>query len=319
VSFHSPLWLIALVALPVLAGLYVRRERRGRRGREAFAPAALLPAVAPRRPGWRRHGAPAFYALALAALIVAVARPQTTVAVPIEQATVILVTDRSGSMAASDVQPSRLAAARNAAERFLGRVPKGVRVGAVAFNHLPALVQSPTTDRASVRAALADLRPAGGTATGDALALALRTARRPARIGAKPPPAAIVLLSDGKSVRGRNPVAVARQAARVKVPIYTVALGTASGTIEIPRASGGTRVEPVPPDPATMRAVARASGGQSFAADSASKLGAVYQRLGSQVARRPERREVTAAAAGGALVFILAGALASLGWFGRLP
>jgi Ca-activated chloride channel homolog len=319
VSFHSPLWLIALAALPVLVALYAHRERRGRRGREAFARPALMPAVAPRRPGWRRHGPPAFYALALAALIVALARPQAAVSVPIEQATVVLVTDRSGSMAATDVQPTRLAAARNAAERFLTRIPRRVRVGAVAFNHLPALVQSPTTDRASVRAALGDLRPAGGTATGDALYLALRTARRPARIGAKPPPAAIVLLSDGKSVRGRDPVAVAALARKDKVPIYTVALGTASGTIEIPRRSGGTRVEHVPPDPATMRAVARTSGGEAFAADNAAKLDAVYQRLGSRVARRPGHREVTAAAAGGALVFILAGAVAALGWFGRLP
>jgi Ca-activated chloride channel family protein len=257
--------------------------------------------------------------LALAALIVALARPQAAVSVPIEQATVILTTDRSGSMAATDVQPTRLAAARNAAETFLQRIPKRVRVGAVAFNHLPALVQSPTTDRASVRAALSLLKPGGGTATGDALYLALKTARRPTAIGGKPPPAAIVLLSDGKSVRGRDPVAVARLAKRYKIPIYTVALGTASGTIEIPRRSGGTRVEPVPPDPATMRAVARASGGEAFAADNATKLDAVYQRLGSRVARRPGHREVTAAAAGGALAFVLAGALAALGWFGRLP
>jgi Ca-activated chloride channel homolog len=319
VSFQAPLFLLGLAAIPVCAALYARFERRARRGREAFARPALMPAVAPRRPGWRRHAAPALYALALAALVVALARPQASVAVDVEQATVVLTTDRSGSMAATDVAPTRLVAARRAAQRFLARVPSRVKVGAVAFNQSAQLVQAPTTDRGDVRDALAALRPAGGTATGDALELALRAVRRAKRPAAKPPPAAIVLLSDGVSVRGRDPLEVARRARRARVPIYTVALGTAGGTIRVPRASGGFRVERVPPDPASLRRIAQSSGGRAYTAASAAQLDAVYERLGSQVAKRREHRQVTAAWAGGALLLVLSGGVLSLGWFGRLP
>jgi Ca-activated chloride channel family protein len=319
VSFASPLLLLGLLLLPLAAVLYVRAERRGRRSREAWARPALMPAVAPRRAGWRRHAPSALYALALAALVIALARPQATVAVPAEQATVLLATDFSGSMQAKDVSPSRLAAAEQAAERFLDRVPDDVRVGAVAFNHRARLVQSPTTDREALRAALAGMRASGGTATGDALELALRSAQRPVRAGGRPPPAAIILLSDGKSVRGEDPLQVAREAARARVPVYTVALGTDRGTIRVRERTGNVRVERVPPDRESMRQIARITGGRSFEAAGAEELDAVYERLGSQVTKRPERREVTAAAAAGALLLVLSAAGMSLGWFGRVP
>jgi Ca-activated chloride channel family protein len=299
--------------------LYVRFERRGRTSAAAFARPALMPAVLPRRAGWRRHAPPVLYALALAALILALARPQATVAVPAEQATVVLATDFSGSMEATDVRPSRLRAAQHAAERFLERVPHDVRVGAVAFNDHARLVQSPTTDRGLLRDALAGLRPSGGTATGDALDLALRAARRPARRGDRPPPAAIVLLSDGTSIRGRDPLAAARDAARARVPVYTVALGTDAGTITVPDGAGGQRTERVPPDPESLRRMAEISGGRFYAAAGDQELDTVYERLGSQVTKRPERREVTAAAAGGALLLVLSAAGLSLRWFGRVP
>jgi Ca-activated chloride channel homolog len=320
-SFKEPILLLALAALPLAALVYMRSERRGTRGREAFAAPALMPAVAPRRAGWRRHAPPLLYALALAALVVALARPQATVAVPNEQATVVLTTDYAGSMEATDVEPSRLAAAQSAAERFLDRVPKAVRVGAVAFNHRARLVQSPTTDRETLRQALSNLEPSGGTATGDALDLALRAAQRPARRGQKPPPAAIVLLSDGKSVRGENPLTIARKAARAKVPVYTVALGTDTGTITvpIPGDSGRTRTEQVPPDRESLQRIAQITNGRYYAAADQEKLDTVYERLGSQITKRDERREVTAAAAGGALLLVLAAAGLSLRWFGRVP
>jgi Ca-activated chloride channel family protein len=167
--------------------------------------------------------------------------------------------------------------------------------------------------------ALARLRPSGGTATGDALEVALRIARTPARPGAQPPPAAIVLLSDGKSVRGSDPVAVAEEARRANVPVYTVALGTASGTIEVPSSSGGTTTRRVPPDPETLRRIAERSGGQAFSAEDAKGLDAVFERLGSQVARERRPRQMTAAVAGGALGLLAIGAALSLRWFGRLP
>jgi Ca-activated chloride channel homolog len=318
-SFEEPTWLIALAAVPVAAGLYVAWERRGARRRAAFASPALLPAVAPRRAGWRRHVAPLLYALALAALIVALARPTTTVAVEVERATVMLVIDHSGSMASGDVAPSRLVAARRAGARFLDKVPAKLRVGLITYNQRAGLQQSPTTDRPSVRAPLEAMVPAGGTATGDALQLALRALRPKLPPGRKQAPAAVVLLSDGKSVRGRDPVEVARRAKRLRVAVNTVALGTPNGTIEVQRPDGSTYTEPVPPDPATLKEMARVSGGRAFTAEDAGELNQVYDKLGSQVGHRNEERQVTAAAVGAGLLLLMAAAGASLSWFGRVP
>jgi Ca-activated chloride channel family protein len=317
-TLREPLFLLGLLALPLLALWYAGRERRGRAGREAFAMPAMIASVAPRRPGWRRHLPIALYALALAALIVALARPQTTIAVDAEQATVLLVTDQSGSMQATDVAPSRLVAAREAANRFLDRVPDKVRVGAIAFNQGVRVLQTPTTDREALREAIDGVAAAGSTATGDALAVALEITQRPDTPGAKPPPAAIVLLSDGKSVKGnRTPVDVARDAARAKVPIYTISLGTPNGTIDSRNKDGSIRKEPVPPDPETMREVAEISGGRAFAATDADALDEVYEKLGSQVARKKQRREITAGFAGGALAFVMIGGALGLRFFGR--
>jgi Ca-activated chloride channel family protein len=307
VSFQAPLFLLALALLPLAAFAYVRGERR-RRGVVVAAP--LLASVAPRRPRWRRHVPPVFYAVALAALIVAHARPQATIAVPTEQATVVIATDRSGSMLATDVAPSRLVAARRAAETFLEAVPDDLRVGAIAFNHRATVLQSPTREHAAVREALQAVQAAGSTATGDALAAALqlvKSARASAQ--AKAAPAAIILLSDGKSVRGRDALAVAAEAKAARVPVYTVALGTASGTV---------KGEPVPPDPATLRSIAETTGGKAFAIEDAGKLAEVYERLGSELATEKRELEVTSAFAGGALLLMAGAAVASLAWFGRL-
>jgi Ca-activated chloride channel family protein len=316
-SFRDPTFLVALLALPVLAFAYWRAERRRSRG-TAFAPAALMPSVLPRRPGWRRHAPVGVYGIAIAALLVALAKPSVKVRVPIEQATVVLVTDRSGSMTATDVPPNRLDVARRAANTFLDTVPKKIRVGAISFNQASQVLAAPTTDHAAVRKAISNVRAAGSTATGAAINSALALIRGSRKPGAKkPPPAAIVLLSDGKSVRGIDPVTAAQAAAKAKVPIYTVALGTPGGTIESRSANGTVRQVPVPPDPATLARVAETSGGQSFAVADAEKLQQVYEKLGSQVATEKRSREVTSLFAGGALLLMAAAAAASLRWFGR--
>ena len=318
-TLQEPAYLLVLAAIPVAAAAYAHHERRAARGRGAFASPAMLPAVAPVRPRWRRHVPVALYALAAAALIVALTKPQVTVAVPVDQARVLLVSDQSGSMAATDVPPTRLQAARQAAERFLDKVPKRVQVGAIAFNQAARILQSPTTDRFAVRQALSTVKPAGSTATGDALELALHSAQQPARAGAKPPPAAIVLLSDGKSVRGRNPLQVAQEAAKAHVRIYTVALGTDQGTIPTHRKDGTTGTVRVPPDPATMRRIADITHARTFAVDDPGALSAVYAQLGSQIALRKQHREITAGFAGGALALVVFAGCCSLLWFGRLP
>jgi Ca-activated chloride channel family protein len=186
-----------------------------------------------------------------------------------------------------------------------------VRVGGIVFDHRTEVVQDPTTDRDALRAALHDaMVPSGGTATGNALdaSLAMLDAQRGA--GGKRAPGAIVLLSDGKSTSGRDPVAVAEEAARRGVPVYTVALGTPEGTMP-----DGQRV---PPDTAALAAIAERSGGEAFTAQDAAGLSAVYERLGSQVAMKEERREITGAFAGGAILLLLAGGGLSLRWFRRL-
>jgi Ca-activated chloride channel homolog len=315
VTLQEPLFLLALLIAPAAALLYWRRERRLRAGQAAFASPAMLPAVVPEQPGWRRHLPLLAYLLAVIVLSIALARPAVSASVPVEQARIVLVTDQSGSMAAEDVLPTRLDAARRAANDFLDRVPREVQVGAIAYNQGARVLQAPSRDRRAVRTGLASLQPAGSTATGDALQLALKLAQPPVRPGERPPPAAIVLLSDGKSVRGSDPLDAARAAARAKVPIYTVALGTPQGTI--PRQGGG-RV-PVPPDTRTLARIAELSDGGAFAVEDADRLTEVYERLGRQLTRKKESRQITSAFAGGGLALLLAGAGMSLFWFGRVP
>jgi Ca-activated chloride channel homolog len=319
VSFQAPLFLLALALVPVVAAIYVLADRRRRAGAARFASAALMPSVAPHRPGARRHFPLALYAAALAAVAVALARPEATVAVPEERAAVVLATDTSGSMAAHDVSPSRMAAVRRAALTLLDDAPDELRVGVVAFNHSVRAIEPPRAERGDARALIERLRPRGGTATGEGLAAALGLLNRKEPRDRKRPPAAVILLSDGTSTHGRDPIPVAREAARARIPVYTVALGTDAGTIEVERPDGTTVTRPVPPDREAMRRIATISGARSFSADAGDQLGSVYERLGSQVATRDEQREVTAAFAAGAGLLLLAGGAMSLRWFGRLP
>jgi Ca-activated chloride channel family protein len=247
------------------------------------------------------------------------ARPEATVAVPEERAAVVLTTDVSGSMEARDVAPSRMTAVRRAALEFLDGAPDELRIGAVAFNHAVRRIEPPRAEREDTRTLIQDLSPSGGTATGEGLAAALGLISRPAERDRSRPPAAVILLSDGASTHGRNPLQVARQAARLRIPIYTVAFGTDRGTIEVEGRDGNPVTRQVPPDRETMRRVATISGARTFNANEGDELATVYERLGSQVATREERREVTAAFVGGAAAFLLLGGALSLRWFGRLP
>jgi Ca-activated chloride channel family protein len=306
-TFQSPWLLLGLALLPFLAWAYVVAEKRRKRAAAAFAAPATSASVVPRRPGWRRHAPLALAWLAVAALIGALARPQVSVAVPAEQATIVLAMDHSGSMAATDVAPSRLTAALDAGEAFLDKVPARVRVGGVVFDNVAEAVQSPTTDRATLRDALKNaMKPSGGTATGDALAASLQMIKT----AGKKAPGAIVLLSDGKETHGRDPLPVADEAKQLKIPIYTVALGTPSGTLP--------NGDAVPPDTATLEQIAQRSGGEAFTAADTDALSAVYKKLGSEVAMKKEPREVTAGFAGGAAILLLMGGGLSLRWFRRL-
>lgn len=316
-SFGEPLVLLALIALPLLALAYLRQQGRRRAAAAAFARPPVQPSVAPNRPRWRRHVPMLLFALALGTLIVAAARPERTVAVPIERASIMLLTDVSGSMEATDVRPNRLAAVKRAAHRFVDEVPAAVNVGVLAFNQTPRVLTSPTRDRDAIHSSIERMRSSGGTASGEAIATATRIlANTPGELGRRPP-AAMVLISDGASTSGRDEVLAAEEAKEEKIPIYTVALGTEDGTIEVERRDGTTETRPVPPDPEALAEIARASGGKTFTADTTDGLSAVYERLGSQLGTKNEKRQVTSAVTGGGLVLLLAGAALSLGWLGR--
>jgi Ca-activated chloride channel family protein len=310
--------LLALLGLPLLALMYLAEQRTRVTAAAAFASPAVQASVAPRRPGWRRHLPMLAILIAIALLILAAARPQRTVAVPVERASIMLATDVSGSMTAKDLAPNRLQAAKQAAHRFVQQVPSRVNVGVMAFNDIARVLQSPTTDRQAVNAAINGMTPSGGTATGNAIDTAVGVLNRAPKLNGKRPPAALVLLSDGASTRGRDPVAAAQAARKLHIPVYTVALGTPNGTITVPRRGGGTVTQRVPPDPASLAQIARASGGATFTAQTTAGLKQVYEKLGSQLSHRKEKHQITTAFAGGAAVLLLAGLGMSLGWFGRL-
>lgn len=314
-SLEAPLFLLGLLLLPLAVGGQMLARRRRRRYPLRFPGVATLAAVLPGGPDWRRLLPPALLALAVAGLVTALARPHTTVAVPVERASVMLVTDVSRSMEATDVGPTRLAAAQQAAGSFLERVPDELRVGLVAYSEDARTLSTLTARHEEVREALETLEPIAGTATGAGLRAALEQLQPPPGAGGRRPPAAIVLLSDGEASDGDAAFQAAADARRLRVPIYTVALGTPDGEVTLP---DGRRV-PVPPDPDALERIAETSGGDAFEAEDADQLDGVYERLGSQIGTRKERREITAAFAGGALLLLLGAVAGKLRWSGGLP
>ena len=314
-TLGAPTYLLALLAIPLVAAAYAVARKRRKRFAVRFPGTAVFAAAAGRRPRLRRILPPALLAAAAATLAVAVAKPQATVAVPVEKASVVLVTDESGSMSATDVDPSRLEAARSAAEEFLDRVPDKLLVGFVGFSSQTNAVVEPTVQRDEVRSALDALQADGGTATGDALDTALdRLEARRGKDG-KRAPAAVILLSDGKRTEGSDPLAAAERAKQLGIPVSTVALGTPDGTVTSPI---GEPI-PVPPDPATLQEISRITGGTFTEAGDAGELDKVYKDLGSKVGTKRVKREVTSGFAAAGLLLLLGGLGTGLRWRGRLP
>jgi Ca-activated chloride channel family protein len=308
VSFAAPLNLLALLALPLVAALWLLARRRRRRYAVRHPGAGVIAGIVAAAPAWRRR-APAFLiAAAAAVLALAFARPQATVAVPVERASVILVTDKSGSMLAADVKPTRLAAAQSAARSFMHSAPDSLQVGFESYAGSVESLVEPTLDHSTVTDAINALSAQGGTATGDALMAALdRLEARRDKQG-DTAPAAIVLLSDGQTTDGSDPLQAADRAKRLHVPISTIALGTAAGTIIGP--TGDTF--PVPPDPQTLHAIADRSGGRAYAVDDADQLDRVYEELGSRIGTKQEPKDIGAGFAAGGLVLLLGGLVSGL-------
>lgn len=320
-TFREPLLLLGLVLVPLALLAYVLAQRRRRRFAVRYTNVGVLAAVAPRI-GWGRHLPAALALLALAALVLALARPERTVAAEQHQAMVVMVTDTSGSMLAGDVQPNRLAAAQEAARALTERLPRDFRLGLVTFGSSASQIVEPTTDKARMMAGIDGLQVAGATAMGDGLALGLDAARMRVDTGQGVPqrlPAALVLLSDGTSTRGSDPITVAERAAEWRIPVYTVALGTPTGYLEHVQPDGSVVREPVPPDVATLREIARETRGGFYEAADIRRLTDIYEGLGTRFSTRMEKQEVTAAFAGGGLMLLLAGMAASMLRSGRLP
>jgi Ca-activated chloride channel family protein len=329
-SFQWPLALLGLLLVPVVALGYVLIQRRRTRYAVRFTNLDLLANVVERSPGWRRHVPAALALLALTALVFAVARPTMAQAVAKKQASVVLTIDLSGSMAAQDVAPSRVAAAKEAANAFLDRVPKDVRVGLVTFSTGVDVQVAPTTDHGSVRAAVQQLSPGGGTALGDAIARSAEVAKASVQNsdaqatptnadGSTKPSAVVLLLSDGKNSTGLlQPDEAAKQAAAAGVPVNTVALGTAGGVVTVDPGTGPQTIA-VPPDPEALKMVSSATGGQFFDAPTAQALRTVYERVGSSVKTATEQQDVGYWFAGAGALLLLAGTGLSAFWFNRIP
>jgi len=355
-SFGHPLLLLTLLVLPLAWGARLLAERRRMRYAVRFTNVEVLAGVVGTR-SRRRFVAPALLALALAALGVAVARPHVTAFVPSDKAAVILVLDVSGSMQAQDVKPTRLAAAQRALHAFLDKVPARVRVGLILFAGEAVVATPPTADHELVAEAVdsaGDVNPFGGTAIGDALALAVQLGREIVgttgtqqtalaerslaayRAAAVPHSlVSILFLSDGHQNRGiLLPLQGARQAKAAGFPVYTVALGTTGNTTMRGRGRGffgggggfpgGGGFGPgggggLAPDPATLRQIATVTGGKFFRAKTAGAVQGAYAKLGSSLGRARDRKEVTDEFVAGAAVLLLLAGVASALWAPRLP
>jgi Ca-activated chloride channel homolog len=319
-SFDWPLVLIALAALPIVVAFYIDRDKRRVASQAHFGNPDLLPNVVDREPGRLRYLPPLVLLVALVFMIIGVARPHAIVSVPREEATIILAMDSSRSMKATDVEPTRLDAARTAAKTFLDEVPEKYRVGVVSFATRAAVGVAPTEDRALVATALDTMKPGEGTAIGDAVALSLRVGRAQEDTEEPPPPRAIVLMSDGLRDGGRvEPEEAANEAKRRGVPVYSVLVGTPEGVVEEELTGGFRRIIRVPTNPETLEQVATASGGKFFAAPDVESLGEVYEELGSRLGSREQDREITDVFAAFAAALLLVAATISAFLFQRVP
>jgi Ca-activated chloride channel homolog len=322
VSFFAPFLLVFLVAVPAAVAGYVWLDRRRDRRASAWAAPSLLPNMTDRPAPWRRHLPVALLLVGVALLLVGFARPTATITVKRQEATVVLVLDESGSMAARDSLPTRLAAAKAVALRYVDALPSGYRMSVITFSDHVAVSAPPTHDLTSVRTVI-DNAKAGpqGTALADAVVKAVNVGRsvKGTQQGARPP-AVVIVLSDGGQTAGRySPQQAAAWARQMKIPISSVALGTPDGVVLQPLKSGFTERIQVPVQPAPLQVIARTSGGRFTQGAANVDVKSTYSALGSRVGNQHKTVEVTAVAAAGGIVFMLAGALLSGAWFRRFP
>ena len=308
--FEQPGWLwLLLLAVALVVG-YVVAQRRRSTYAVRFATLPMLEKVTPRRPGWRRHAPALAFLAAVVVLVIAIARPVTDVKVPREQATVVVALDVSNSMAATDVSPTRLEVAKQAAADFVRNLPEQFNVGLVTFAGSASVASPPSTDHETTIAAIESLQMSAGTAIGDAVRTSVQSI---AGVDADAP-GRVVLLSDGGNTAGTPVDQAAQTATEAGVPVSTIAYGTPEGTVEL----DGQTVR-VPADTDTLETLAQSTAGSSYSAGSDAELRDVYSDLESSIGWTTEEREVTGLVAGIALAAAVLAGLASLLWFARLP
>jgi Ca-activated chloride channel family protein len=321
-NFASPARLILVIVPIALLVAYLIAQHARRKHALRFTSVDLLASVAPRRAGWQRHISALLLLLAMIALVIGFAEPTRTVKVPKEHGAIMMAIDTSGSMRATDVPPTRLAAAVDAAKRFVDALPPGLQVGVIEFNDRARVRAIPTSERDSVKAALDALVADGGTSTGTAIRTSLDAiAALPVDANGQRPAAAIVLMSDGSPTIGmgglspEESVSSATAAAKeAKVPVDTIAFGTENGTVE-----RDGQLVPVPADPEAMRAIADATDGKSFTAENVDQLNSVYEQIRKTVGYDSEEREITVWFTGIGLAVAMLAAGAALIWLQRMP
>ena len=332
-GFHwtEALWL--LLAVPVLAGAYIFILRRKKRSVVRYSSLGVVREAMQGRQ-WRQHVPPALLLLGLVAALIAVARPNAVVTLPSQQRVIVLAIDVSLSMRAADVQPSRLAAAQEAARKFVQEQPPDVRIGIVSFAGTAALVQRPTNNREDLVAAIDRLQLDRQTAIGSGIVVSLatlfpdegidlaamvldrRAPKRPVNPApaASNPHAAIILLTDGRRTTGPDPVEAARMAADRGIRVFTVGFGTAAGAMAPVEGYSIFMMF----DEETLKAIADITGAEYFHATTADELNKIYERLGSKFVLQKERTEITVLFAAAATLLIAAAAALSLMWFSRI-
>src|ERR1700716_1749815 len=314
-SFQSPWLLLGLLAIPLLVGFYITSQRRRRAYAVRFTNVALLNQVMGKGPGFRRHLPAILFIAGGAGLLLSVARPQASIRVPKGQTSVMLAVDVSGSMAATDVAPTRIQAAIAAGRSLIDKLPSNAQVGLVIFKSQAEVIAPLTTDKASVKDALGTLAPGGGTAIGSAIQVAV------AQLANITDPntaksqnyAMVVLLTDGTSNTGVDPGTAAGEAARAKIPVQTVGVGVRNQTTMVQ----GRVVDGV--DEQALQQIASATGGHYYYAADEAQLSKIYSDLGSKIGWVTTKLDLTVPLMALGTIILVAGGLFSLRWFRLLP
>lgn len=333
-SFIWPEMLFLLLLIPLFAALYLRIQRRRQRFAAAYGSFGLAQEAGRPSLSWRRHFPPLLFLLSFAILIVALARPQSVINLPRVEGTVILAFDVSGSMAADDLKPTRIEAAKTAARNFVQQQPPTVQIGVIAFSDSGFTTQAPTNDQEAILATINRLTPQRGTSLASGILASLSlidtAAGQGVQTGGLTPtqlptptpmpegshtPAIIVLLTDGENNQAPDPLAAAQTAADRGVRIYTIGVGSAAGAVL--HINGFTVLTRL--DEPMLQQISQITDGAYYNAENEQDLNTIYEELDRQLVIKPEEMEITSLFAGASILVLLVGGSFSLLWFGRLP